>query len=61
MKEISRKLLMLMVAGMLTLGVAGCNTMEGLGEDTEDAGDSIERETDEMDDEKGCRSMPWLF
>lgn len=51
MKEISRKLLMLMIAGMLTLGVAGCNTMEGMGEDTEEAGDSIERGTDELGDE----------
>lgn len=31
----------------LLLGLAGCNTVEGLGEDIESAGDAIEDEADE--------------
>ncbi len=41
-----RILLMLLVAFFITGFSAGCNTMEGLGDDIEDAGDKIEDATD---------------
>ncbi|HEX7079873.1 MAG TPA: entericidin A/B family lipoprotein [Gammaproteobacteria bacterium] len=31
----------------MTLGIAACNTVEGVGEDVEAAGDAIEDEADE--------------
>lgn len=34
---------------LLPLLIAGCNTMEGLGEDTEAAGEAIEEEAEEED------------
>ncbi len=42
---INRVLIMLAVAGLLTL--AGCNTMEGFGKDLSKLGDKIEKKADE--------------
>jgi len=33
----------------MVLGLAGCNTMEGLGQDIENAGEAIEDEADESE------------
>ncbi|WP_440995130.1 entericidin A/B family lipoprotein [Arhodomonas sp. SL1] len=35
-----------MLAFILLLVLAGCNTMEGVGEDMQDAGEAIEEEAD---------------
>lgn len=35
------------VAALLGLSVSGCNTMEGFGKDTEDAGEAIQDEADD--------------
>lgn len=41
------KLTAFVLSILLTLGLAGCNTMEGIGEDMGAAGDSIDREAEE--------------
>lgn len=41
-----RILLMLLLALSITAFTAGCNTMEGMGDDIEEAGDKIEDATD---------------
>lgn len=43
----TRKLLALFGALLMTLGIAACNTMEGAGEDVEAAGESIQRGADQ--------------
>lgn len=45
---LKRIALLIAMAGSLTL-LAGCNTMEGLGQDTQDLGESIEGEAQEHD------------
>lgn len=35
------------LAALMTVVLTGCNTMEGLGEDMEEAGDAIEQEAEE--------------
>ncbi len=44
------KLSALFMALLFTLGLAGCNTMEGAGEDMEAAGDAIEDSASENKD-----------
>lgn len=51
MMDLSRKFLLLLIAGLFTFGVAGCNTMEGAGQDTQEAGETIERGADDAEDE----------
>lgn len=46
---LKRIALLIAMAGSLTL-LAGCNTMEGLGEDTQELGESIEGEAEEHND-----------
>lgn len=41
-----RTLLMLLLAVFITAFTAGCNTIEGMGEDIETGGDKIEEATD---------------
>ena len=36
----------------VTAGVAGCNTVEGIGEDVRGAGQAVENAADEAEDEK---------
>jgi len=38
-----------LAAIVMVLGLAGCNTMEGLGQDIENAGEAIEDEADESE------------
>lgn len=45
-----RALVMLLLGAFLTTLTAGCNTMKGVGEDIENAGDKIEDATDEAVD-----------
>jgi entericidin B len=42
----TRKLLALLGTLLLVLGLAGCNTIEGAGEDVEAAGEGIQRGAD---------------
>lgn len=44
----TRRLLALALAAMM-LGLAGCNTMEGLGKDIQSAGRALEGEAEESD------------
>ena len=44
-------LLMLLLAGALGVGLGGCNTMEGLGEDVEAAGETVSGTADDVEDE----------
>jgi predicted small secreted protein len=37
-----RTLALLAVSGLLLLAISGCNTMEGLGKDLEEAGEAIQ-------------------
>ncbi len=47
-KELTmKKLTILLLLGGFTLGLAGCNTMEGLGEDIESGGEELEEEANE--------------
>jgi entericidin B len=41
----------LLLALLMPLLVAGCNTIEGLGEDTEAAGDAVEDEAEEEEED----------
>ena len=43
----SRKITALVLSGFALLAAA-CNTVEGIGQDAESAGDAIERTTDEL-------------
>lgn len=45
---LKRLSVLIAMAGSLTL-LAGCNTMEGLGQDTQELGESIESEAAEHD------------
>lgn len=45
--NIQRLLVLLAILGGLTLPLSACNTMEGLGQDVEDAGEAIEEEAEE--------------
>ncbi|WP_019624073.1 entericidin A/B family lipoprotein [Thioalkalivibrio thiocyanoxidans] len=47
--RIPAALLILLVA-LGSLGIAGCATMEGFGEDVQDAGESIERQAEDNSD-----------
>ncbi|PPK50208.1 entericidin A/B family lipoprotein [Marinobacter persicus] len=38
---------MLLLTFLMGAGLAGCNTMEGLGQDVENAGEAIEQEAEE--------------
>jgi len=38
---------MLLLTFLVGAGLAGCNTMEGLGQDLENAGEAIEQEAEE--------------
>jgi predicted small secreted protein len=38
---------MLLLTFLMGAGLAGCNTMEGLGQDVEEAGEAIEQEAEE--------------
>jgi predicted small secreted protein len=40
------KLFALLIAGFMTVSLAGCNTLEGAGDDVEEAGDTVEEATD---------------
>ncbi|MCS3902075.1 putative small secreted protein [Methylohalomonas lacus] len=42
-----KTLTMLLLLGGFTLGLAGCNTMEGLGQDIERGGEELEEEANE--------------
>lgn len=41
-----RKLLAVMLVGAFAFALSACNTMKGLGEDTEVAGEKIQKEAD---------------
>lgn len=43
--------LWVLLVGFLGLAAAGCNTVEGVGEDIEAAGDAIEDSADETENE----------
>lgn len=45
---LKRLAMLIAMTGSLTL-LAGCNTMEGLGEDTQELGESLEGEAEEHD------------
>lgn len=47
-----RKMLVPLLLGTLAFALNACNTMRGLGEDTEAAGDKIQEEADEHIDDK---------
>ncbi|WP_018138949.1 MULTISPECIES: entericidin A/B family lipoprotein [unclassified Thioalkalivibrio] len=39
--------LLILLVALGSLGIAGCATMEGFGEDVQDAGESIERQAED--------------
>jgi predicted small secreted protein len=43
--------LTIMSAALLAIGLGGCNTTQGFGEDVEEAGNAIEDAADEAEDE----------
>ncbi|MBK8284440.1 MAG: entericidin A/B family lipoprotein [Ahniella sp.] len=43
----ARKTTTFLMLGLLALGLTACNTMRGLGKDTEDAGEKIQEEAEE--------------
>jgi predicted small secreted protein len=45
----ARKILAPLLLTTLTLGLAACNTMRGVGEDTEELGEEIQEEVEEHD------------
>jgi predicted small secreted protein len=47
-----RKLLAVVLASAFVFGISACNTMKGLGEDTEVAGEKIQKEADSHIDDK---------
>lgn len=47
MNNPNRKLSLLMFVGLLAFGLSACNTMRGLGKDTEEAGEKIQEEAEE--------------
>ena len=40
--KLAKSILLLVLVGMFALGLAGCNTMEGAGEDIEQGGEKIQ-------------------
>lgn len=42
MKTVSKKIALMSLVALLAMPLAACNTMEGLGEDTQAAGDALE-------------------
>lgn len=52
MKINVRKLSTVLLFGAFALSMSACNTMRGLGEDTEVAGDKIQKEADRHIDDK---------
>ncbi len=46
------KLLPVLLAGAFALSLSACNTMKGLGEDTEVAGEKLQKEADSHIDDK---------
>lgn len=50
-----RKIALLMLVASFAFSVTACNTMKGLGKDTEKAGEKIQEEADRSDtvDDKG--------
>ena len=46
MNTYARKILVVMLIGGSSLGLCACNTMHGLGKDTEAAGEKIQEEAD---------------
>ena len=45
-----RILIIFILAGLTVVALSGCNTMEGLGKDTEKAGEEIQEAVDEAHD-----------
>ena len=43
--------LMILLAALFSVGLAGCNTMQGAGEDIEAAGEVIEETAEETEEE----------
>jgi predicted small secreted protein len=48
----ARKLLPILLVSVFALSLSACNTMKGLGEDTEVAGEKIQKEADSHIDDK---------
>ena len=42
-----KKLISIICAGLMLISVSGCETMEGLGKDIENLGESIQKKADE--------------
>lgn len=58
-----RNMFVLILAAVFTFGLTACNTMRGIGEDTEEAGEKIQKESDEhkgedVDDDRPSAMMP---
>ena len=49
MMSVIHKILWPIIAAILSLLVAGCNTLEGAGEDVEEAGEAVQEVADEDD------------
>lgn len=47
MKQIVTLIAMLCICGMLLTSTVGCNTMAGMGQDIESAGEAIEEEAED--------------
>ncbi len=47
MNTTMRKIWVLIFLGTFVAGVSGCNTVKGVGKDTEKAGEAIQREADD--------------
>lgn len=54
MNTSTRNLSALLVLGTFAIGLAACNTMHGVGEDTKKVGDKIQTEADEHKDGDGA-------
>lgn len=47
----TRLLIAAMLAAALGISVSACDTMEGLGEDTEDAGEALQDESQDVEED----------
>jgi predicted small secreted protein len=52
MKSHARKSILLLVVLMFASGMSACNTMRGVGKDTEEAGEKIQEKADKHDDSR---------
>ena len=58
MNRFARKLSLSLAIGFIAFGLGACNTMRGVGEDTQKVGEKIQKEADEHDDNDDVPATP---